>query len=383
MAAAAVCLARGVEPAAVRAGLASFRGVAHRLEEVAELGGVLYVNDSKATNVASTLVALDAFAAARGPPDPRRPGQGPGLRGPARGGRRRRARGVYLIGEDAATIAAALRSVAPPVPTAATWSGRSRRRARRRRRRRAGAGGGGRSCCSRRRARASTSSRTSKRAASAFASSSTEWRLGRSRVEAARMPSAAAGARARRRAARPQRKRGRGRGLAAAKPTARAADPAHRDALPAGVRRGDGLQRLLGDALLQGSGNGSGYLVRFVVYGAVGLVVMQVLARDGVEKVAALTGRCWRPRSCSCSRCTSRTSASASTARSAGSGPGRSSSSPSELMKLALVLYGATLLAKRPQRVHDLRELLKPLLFVVAAAHACSSPRSRTSAPRW
>jgi len=41
---------------------------------------------------------------------------------------------------------------------------------------------------------------------------------------------------------------------------------------------------------------------------------------------------------------------------------------PSELMKLALVLYSATLLAKRPQRVHDLRELAKPLLIVVGCA---------------
>jgi cell division protein FtsW (lipid II flippase) len=41
---------------------------------------------------------------------------------------------------------------------------------------------------------------------------------------------------------------------------------------------------------------------------------------------------------------------------------------PSELLKLALVLYGATLLARRPARVHDLRELAKPLLFVVGAA---------------
>ena len=40
------------------AGLRTFAGVAHRLEEVAERDGVLYVNDSKATNVASTLVAL-------------------------------------------------------------------------------------------------------------------------------------------------------------------------------------------------------------------------------------------------------------------------------------------------------------------------------------
>jgi cell division protein FtsW len=37
-------------------------------------------------------------------------------------------------------------------------------------------------------------------------------------------------------------------------------------------------------------------------------------------------------------------------------------------MKLALVLYGATLLAKRPQRVHDLRELSRPFLVVVGGA---------------
>jgi len=114
MAAAAVCLARGIEPAAVRAGLASFPGVAHRLEELAELDGVLYVNDSKATNVASTLVALEAFAG--------RPvhlilgGQGKGqdftsLREPVA----RACAGVYLIGEDAASIAAALTNVAPEV----------------------------------------------------------------------------------------------------------------------------------------------------------------------------------------------------------------------------------------------------------------------------
>src|SRR3954470_21525638 len=42
-------------------GVRALEGVPHRLEQVAELDGVVYVNDSKATNVASTLVALDAF----------------------------------------------------------------------------------------------------------------------------------------------------------------------------------------------------------------------------------------------------------------------------------------------------------------------------------
>ena len=46
----------------MRAGLRTFAGVAHRLEEVATRDGVLYVNDSKATNVASTLVGSRSFA---------------------------------------------------------------------------------------------------------------------------------------------------------------------------------------------------------------------------------------------------------------------------------------------------------------------------------
>jgi len=61
MAAAAVCLARGIASDAVAAGLRSFGGVAHRLELVATVDGVAWINDSKATNVESTLVALRAF----------------------------------------------------------------------------------------------------------------------------------------------------------------------------------------------------------------------------------------------------------------------------------------------------------------------------------
>ncbi len=61
MAAAAVSLARGIDARAVAAGLQDFPGVAHRLELVATQAGVAYVNDSKATNVSSTLVALEAY----------------------------------------------------------------------------------------------------------------------------------------------------------------------------------------------------------------------------------------------------------------------------------------------------------------------------------
>jgi UDP-N-acetylmuramoylalanine--D-glutamate ligase len=61
MAAAAVALARGIDREAVREALATFEGVEHRLETVATLGGVAYVNDSKATNVASALVGVSSF----------------------------------------------------------------------------------------------------------------------------------------------------------------------------------------------------------------------------------------------------------------------------------------------------------------------------------
>jgi UDP-N-acetylmuramoylalanine--D-glutamate ligase len=61
MAAAAAALSMGLDRDAVREGLRSFAGVPHRLEQVAEIDGVRFVNDSKATNVASATVGLRAF----------------------------------------------------------------------------------------------------------------------------------------------------------------------------------------------------------------------------------------------------------------------------------------------------------------------------------
>jgi len=61
MAAAAAALSMGLDRDAVREGLRSFAGVPHRLEQVAELDGVRFVNDSKATNVASAMVGIRAF----------------------------------------------------------------------------------------------------------------------------------------------------------------------------------------------------------------------------------------------------------------------------------------------------------------------------------
>jgi UDP-N-acetylmuramoylalanine--D-glutamate ligase len=61
MAAAAAALSMGLDRDAVREGLRSFAGVPHRLELVTEIGGVRFVNDSKATNVASATVGIRAF----------------------------------------------------------------------------------------------------------------------------------------------------------------------------------------------------------------------------------------------------------------------------------------------------------------------------------
>jgi UDP-N-acetylmuramoylalanine--D-glutamate ligase len=116
MAAAAVCLARGIDPEAVAEGLRAFAGVAHRLELVAVMDGVSYVNDSKATNVASTIVALRSY-----------PG-GVHLIAGGRGKQQdfvplaplvaERCAAVYLIGEAAGELAAALESTGVPIALA-------------------------------------------------------------------------------------------------------------------------------------------------------------------------------------------------------------------------------------------------------------------------
>jgi UDP-N-acetylmuramoylalanine--D-glutamate ligase len=61
MAAAGAAFLAGVGPRAIASAVRSFAGVEHRIEFVAEINGVSFYNDSKATNVDATLKALDAF----------------------------------------------------------------------------------------------------------------------------------------------------------------------------------------------------------------------------------------------------------------------------------------------------------------------------------
>ncbi len=113
MAAAAACLARGIDREAVAAGLRSFPGVPHRLELIATRGGVAFVNDSKATNVASTLVALRSY-----PGGVHLIAGGRGKRqdfSPLVGVVAERCRAVYLIGEAASELARALAPAGVPL----------------------------------------------------------------------------------------------------------------------------------------------------------------------------------------------------------------------------------------------------------------------------
>ena len=118
-AAAAACLACGIPAQTVRAALRTFAGVPHRLEEVARAAGVVWVNDSKATNVDAALTALASFA--DGGVHLILGGQGKGQDfSPLRDPVRERCVAVYLIGEDALAIRDALGPDAPPAVHAGT-----------------------------------------------------------------------------------------------------------------------------------------------------------------------------------------------------------------------------------------------------------------------
>ncbi len=122
LAAAIVARAMEIRSDIVRESLTSFEGVPHRLEKVRTLGGVAYVNDSKATNVNAVWYALESFA------------------GPPRGGRvvliaggkdkgndydplkplvAAKVGGVVAIGESAETVE---RELGPHAPTVARAS---------------------------------------------------------------------------------------------------------------------------------------------------------------------------------------------------------------------------------------------------------------------
>ena len=109
----AACRTLGLAPRIIEQGFASFAGLPHRSQRIAEKNGVIFVNDSKATNVDSALKALQAFENVRwicgglekeGGLDALSPGLA-------------RVRKAYVIGREAAQFALQLEGVEAEICT--------------------------------------------------------------------------------------------------------------------------------------------------------------------------------------------------------------------------------------------------------------------------
>ena len=120
--------------------------------------------------------------------------------------------------------------------------------------------------------------------------------------------------------------------------------------------------------LLEGSGDGSAYLVKYLAYGAIGFVGLHVVSRMDLDAVRRLT-----PAVLGLAFALLvavkipgiGVNVNGAT-RWVGAGPLQFQ--PSELMKLALVLYAVNLIASRPDRVQTLKGIASPMLVVAGAA---------------
>src|SRR3954464_10160899 len=128
-------------------------------------------------------------------------------------------------------------------------------------------------------------------------------------------------------------------------------------------------------ALLQGQGDGTAFLVKYVTYGAVGLVGMHVVARRDLASIVKLT----KPLLAFAFVCLLAVKlpgvgVSVNGARRwLGAGPLQFQ--PSEIAKLAIVLHGAKLLAERPRRIEHPRDVMPVLLMAgVAILLVASQP---------
>ena len=121
-------------------------------------------------------------------------------------------------------------------------------------------------------------------------------------------------------------------------------------------------------SLLRGSGDPSFYLKRYVIFGLLGLIVLRIMSKQGLKLAKtftpvllvagfALTAAVKLPGVGVNVNGASRWLAA-----------GPVQFQPSELLKLALILYAAQLLAARPGSVQSIGTLVKPLLLVVGAA---------------
>jgi cell division protein FtsW len=124
------------------------------------------------------------------------------------------------------------------------------------------------------------------------------------------------------------------------------------------------------ESLLDGSGDPSYFLKRYVIYAALGLIAMHFVAKRGLGFVRKLTPMLLVGAfGITVAAMLPGIGVTINGAtRWVGAGPVQFQ--PSELLKVALVLYGAQLLASRPKAIMTLGGLCKPYLLVVGAACA-------------
>jgi cell division protein FtsW len=124
------------------------------------------------------------------------------------------------------------------------------------------------------------------------------------------------------------------------------------------------------ESLLSGSGDASYYLKRYVMFALAGMVVLQLASRHGLKVIRGLTPLLLMSSfALTVAVMLPGVGVTVNGAtRWLGAGPLQFQ--PSELLKVALVLYAAQLLAARPQSTSSVGTLVKPLLLVVGAACA-------------
>src|SRR3954463_3306158 len=122
------------------------------------------------------------------------------------------------------------------------------------------------------------------------------------------------------------------------------------------------------ESLLQGTGDPSYYLKRYVIYAAIGLVVMHFLSRGGLKAVKNVTPLLLVGSFVMCVAAMLPGVGVTVNGATRWVGAGPVQFQPSELLKVALMLYGAQLLASRPKQLVTLGGICKPFLIVVGAA---------------
>jgi cell division protein FtsW len=122
------------------------------------------------------------------------------------------------------------------------------------------------------------------------------------------------------------------------------------------------------ESLLQGPGDPSYYLKRYVAFAVIGLVVLHLLSRSGLLVVRAATPFLLVSSFVLCVVAMLPGFGVTVNGATRWLAAGPVQFQPSELLKLSLVLYAAQLLAARPRSTRTIAGLLKPLLLVVGAA---------------